>query len=225
MLDTGANAEVQPEWLVQFAQMGSVYATAPLRHRRADGRPAVDRRGAGQGRHAAQGGLRAARGDAGHPASSATSRAATCVTKAADVIVTDGFTGNVALKTLEGALKALLHRLLDRVRRDPGVQGARRRPGAAWCWPVIAELTPDTYGGAVLLGVDGVCIISHGSSARRRWSTRSRWPATWSRRDLVDAPPRVQVRLHGVTPGSRADRHPTGYGSPRADRCHRPARP
>ena len=66
LLDAGANAEVQPEWLVQFAQMGSRLRPPPLRPGRAEGRPAVDRRGARQGRHAAQGGVRAAGGGARH---------------------------------------------------------------------------------------------------------------------------------------------------------------
>ena len=77
LLDAGANAEVQPEWLVQFAQMGSVYARHRFDIDVAARRAAVDRRGAGQGRHAAQGDVRAA--DASPPAStsSATSRGAT----------------------------------------------------------------------------------------------------------------------------------------------------
>ena len=77
LLDAGANAEVQPEWLVQFAQMGSVYARHRFGIDAPDGRPAVDRRGARQGRHAAQGGVRAARRGARASTSSATSRAAT----------------------------------------------------------------------------------------------------------------------------------------------------
>ena len=77
LLDAGANAEVQPEWLVQFAQMGSVYARHRFGIAEPEGRPAVDRRGAGQGRLAAQGGVRAAGGGARASTSSATSRAAT----------------------------------------------------------------------------------------------------------------------------------------------------
>ena len=77
LLDAGANAEVQPEWLVQFAQMGSVYARHRFGIADAAGRAAVDRRGARQGRHAAQGGVRAARRARRASTSSATSRAAT----------------------------------------------------------------------------------------------------------------------------------------------------
>ena len=85
------------------------------------------------------------------------------LTEAVDVVVTDGFTGNVVLKSLEGCVMAV-------------VEGVRRRHRQRWptartptrCCrrsaPLYATLDPDTYGGAVLLGVDGVCVISHGST-------------------------------------------------------------
>ena len=67
LLDAGANAEVQPEWLVQFGQMGSVYARHRFGIDSPVGRSPVDRRGARQGRHAAQGGVRVAVARARHP--------------------------------------------------------------------------------------------------------------------------------------------------------------
>ncbi len=83
--------------------------------------------------------------------------------KVADVIVTDGFTGNVALKSLEGALKTLFGLVLEAFGSEP-----RYKEHADALLPALlplhAQMSPDTYGGAVLLGVDGVCIISHGSS-------------------------------------------------------------
>ena len=83
------------------------------------------------------------------------------------MVVTDGFTGNVALKTLEGRLKFIVGKVFEALCTPP-----RRRQEAAevllpaWL-PLADELDPDTYGGAMLLGVDGVCIISHGSSSAR----------------------------------------------------------
>ena len=77
LLDAGANAEVQAEWLVQFAPDGLGVRPPPVRHRYSYGRAAVDRRGARQGRHAAQGGVRAAVARTRASTSSATSRAAT----------------------------------------------------------------------------------------------------------------------------------------------------
>ena len=77
--------------------------------------------------------------------------------------MTDGFTGNVVLKTAEGAFKALLSALLT---------AKAGRPEAVDAADVLApeleglyrDFHPDTYGGAMLLGVKGVCIISHGST-------------------------------------------------------------
>ena len=81
----------------------------------------------------------------------------------ADVIVTDGFTGNVALKALEGSLRFLFDAML-------GVFATNEETKAAadvllpYLLPVAAEFEPENTGGAMLLGIDGVCVISHGSS-------------------------------------------------------------
>jgi glycerol-3-phosphate acyltransferase PlsX len=83
-----------------------------------------------------------------------------------DVVVTDGFTGNVVLKTLEGGMRFLQGKILEAASSTP-----ERMTAFQVLWPalepVVTELDPDTYGGAMLLGVDGVCIISHGSSSDR----------------------------------------------------------
>jgi glycerol-3-phosphate acyltransferase PlsX len=85
---------------------------------------------------------------------------------AADVIVTDGFTGNVALKTLEGSMKFAMGAVLGAV-NHPGVPKDAADALLGRLLPLAGELDPETYGGAVLLGVAGVCIISHGSSSAR----------------------------------------------------------
>jgi glycerol-3-phosphate acyltransferase PlsX len=79
-----------------------------------------------------------------------------------DVVVTDGFTGNVALKTLEGGLRFIQRALL-------GVLTEANAFDTLWpaLEPLVLELDPESHGGAMLLGVDGVCIISHGSSSAR----------------------------------------------------------
>jgi glycerol-3-phosphate acyltransferase PlsX len=81
-----------------------------------------------------------------------------------DVVVTDGFTGNVTLKTLEGAMKALIGRLLVAIDTDDDTRAAGAALGGALD-AMVAEFHPDSVGGALLLGVDGVCVISHGSSS------------------------------------------------------------
>jgi glycerol-3-phosphate acyltransferase PlsX len=166
LLDAGANAECAAAWLVQFAQMGSVFA----RERLGVARPRVGLLSIGEepGKgnplakeaHALLSG-----GEAGpdvHFIGNVEGR--DVMSDAADVVVTDGFTGNVVLKTLEGAMKfafgAVLRAVgsIDKVASD-SLLGE--------LMPLVTEMDPDTYGGALLLGVDGVCIISHGSSSSR----------------------------------------------------------
>ena len=96
------------------------------------------------------------------------------MTDAADVVVTDGFTGNVALKTLEGGLQVLVGAILGVFDADDETRDAVRAGCCPYLLPLYETLDPDNTGGAMLLGVDGVCIISHGSSsAARRSSTPS----------------------------------------------------
>src|SRR5665213_727679 len=80
-----------------------------------------------------------------------------------DVVVTDGFTGNVALKTLEGALKFVFTTVLSAINTND----ATRAAGEVlfeYLLPLAAELTPENQGGAMLLGLDGICVISPGTS-------------------------------------------------------------
>jgi glycerol-3-phosphate acyltransferase PlsX len=83
-----------------------------------------------------------------------------------DVVVTDGFTGNVALKSMEGALRGIVKALLEAFGSAPDYQAHAEALMPALL-PLYEMLDPETYGGAILLGVDGVCIISHGSSSER----------------------------------------------------------
>ncbi len=161
LLDAGANAEVQPEWLVQFGMMGSVYA----RHRFGLASPRVGLVSIGE----EPGKGDTLRKEAFEMLSAAPGiefigniEGRDIVTDAVDVAVTDGFTGNVVLKALEGAVKMVAKALLD------AFAGEEYRAHAEALMPALVPLyttlDPDTYGGAVLLGVDGVCVISHGSS-------------------------------------------------------------
>jgi len=80
--------------------------------------------------------------------------------------VTDGFTGNVTLKTLEGGVRAVVDAVMAAfVSTDETREAAKvLLPALA---PLAEQLDPESTGGAMLLGVDGVCIISHGSSSAR----------------------------------------------------------
>jgi glycerol-3-phosphate acyltransferase PlsX len=161
LLDAGANAEVQPEWLVQFAQMGSVYA----RQRFHMAKPRVGLLSIGE----EPGKGDSLRKDAFKLLAVAPGidfigniEGRDIMSDTVDVAVTDGFTGNVTLKTLEGGMKALIGALLEAFSAEEYREHAAALMPALL--PLYTSLNPDTYGGAVLLGVDGVCIISHGSS-------------------------------------------------------------
>ena len=170
LLDAGANAECQPEWLVQFAQMGAVFA----RDRYGIPAPRVGLLSIGE--EPTKGnplvkethGLLADGAWIGGTGATFVGNVEgrDIMTDEVDVIVTDGFTGNVALKTLEGAMRSLVDALLGVFGSSPEAEEA-----AAVLWPALgplyAKLDPDSTGGAMLLGVDGVCIISHGSSGPR----------------------------------------------------------
>lgn len=164
MLDAGANAEVQPEWLVQFAQMGSIYS----RSRFGIATPKVGLLSIGE----EPGKGDTLRKEAYELLSAASGiefvgnvEGRDLMKKTADVIVTDGFTGNVALKTLEGGMKTLFASLLEAFAAEPQYKEHADALLPALL-PLHAQMSPDTYGGAVLLGVDGICIISHGSSGQ-----------------------------------------------------------
>lgn len=165
LLDAGANAEVQADWLVQFAQMGSVYA----RHRFEIANPRVGLLSIGE---------EPGKGDtlrkeayellgvAGGIEFIGNVEGRDVMTDGVDVVVTDGFTGNVVLKTLEGGMKAVVRALLEAFASE---EHYREHADALMpaLLPLYETLDPETYGGAVLLGVDGVCIIAHGSSSER----------------------------------------------------------
>lgn len=185
LLDAGANAEVQPDWLVQFAQMGSVYAHT----RFGIARPKVGLLSIGE-----------------EPGKGDTLRKETypllevapgidfignvegrdIMTTEVDVVVTDGFTGNVVLKTLEGGLKTIVKSLLESFTATPEYKAA-----ADVLMPALLSLyeslDPETYGGAMLLGVDGVCIISHGSSSARAMTNAIKVARDMVEADLVGA--------------------------------------
>ena len=168
MLDSGANAECRPEWLVQFARMGSVYA----RDRFGIERPRVGLLSIGE--EAGKGNdftktvfeLLAGGGWAADVGAEwiGNVEGSDIMTPEVDVVVTDGFTGNVTLKALEGALRALFGRLLVAIDTDDTAREAGKMLAPA-LGDMAEELHPDSVGGAVLLGVRGVCVISHGASS------------------------------------------------------------
>lgn len=167
LLDAGANAECQPDWLVQFAQMGAAFTRA----RYGMDTPRVgllsigEEPGKGDALRKDTYALLAEPGvlDAAGGIFVGNVEGRDLLTDDVDVVVTDGFTGNVALKSLEGGMKALVGRLVEAFGADEAARAAADvlMPSLL---PLYASLDPENTGGAMLLGVDGVCIISHGSS-------------------------------------------------------------
>ncbi len=164
LLDVGANADVRPEMLVQFAQMGAAYARVMLDK----AEPSVALLNIGEeptkGSQLAQ----EAYGllDGAVPGFAGNVEGRDVARGTVDVIVTDGFTGNVTLKVLEGLSSVLLGEVKKALTSSPV-----NRLAAAVVQPSLValkdRLDPEVYGGAPLLGVDGTCMIGHGSSGPR----------------------------------------------------------
>ena len=162
LLDCGANADARPEHLLQFGHMGAIFAEEIL----GVARPQV--RLLSIGEEAEKGNQLTLEAHALLAESELDFRGNTegrdLLAKAADVVVTDGFTGNVALKTMEGTIRTVVEGLRAEIGSSsrgklggllirPAVRGLRRR------------LDPDTYGGAYLLGLRGLAVIAHGNSS------------------------------------------------------------
>ncbi|MCL2324258.1 MAG: phosphate acyltransferase PlsX [Actinomycetia bacterium] len=161
-LDTGANADVKPAYLFQYAQMGAAYARAILDLEA----PRLALLNIGEedskGNKLAQEAFELM-GDK-LPDFIGNVEGRDLLAGVADVIVTDGFTGNVTLKTLEGSSSYILGALRDALMASTisklGALALKRQLSG-----LKARLDPDTYGGAPLLGAAGLVCIGHGSSS------------------------------------------------------------
>jgi phosphate acyltransferase len=164
LIDGGANADARPEHLLQFAHMGAVFAEDVLAVR--DPRVALLSIG-----EEAEKGNRLARESYDLLAGTdlrftGNVEGRDLLKGAADVVVCDGFTGNVALKTLEGGIAVALGSLREEIASTlrGKIGGLLVRPAAR---RLRARLDPDTYGGAYLLGLRGLVVIAHGNSSRQ----------------------------------------------------------
>jgi glycerol-3-phosphate acyltransferase PlsX len=165
LLDAGANADARPEHLLQFAHMGAVFSEELLGVRKPEVRLLSIGEEEEKGNQLTLEAHRLLREDARlNFHGNAESR--DLLRGAADVVVTDGFTGNVALKLLEGTIRELLDALRQEITATAAgkLGGALIRPAAR---RLRTKLDPDTYGGAYLLGLRGLAVIAHGNSGRR----------------------------------------------------------
>ena len=162
LVDAGATVDPEPEWLVEWAELARAYARVRLGVNEPTIALLSNGEESGKGdelRKRASELFSDVKGFVGNV------EGRDLMKRSADVIVTDGFTGNVALKTLEGALMGLAGMVF----------GVIDEPGAPWAptadalklrlLEVAAPMIPDNTGGGMLLGVNGVCVISHGSSS------------------------------------------------------------
>jgi glycerol-3-phosphate acyltransferase PlsX len=164
LLDAGANVEVPAENLVQFAALGAEFARWVLNVER----PRVgvlsigEEAGKGTDRVVDAGASLAADSDAPF-AYIGNVEGRDIPTDDVDVVVTDGFTGNVALKALEGAGRAVMVAMRDALRSSflARLGGLLARPRLL---RLRDEIDPNTTGGAVMLGLRGVSVVAHGSS-------------------------------------------------------------
>lgn len=162
VLDSGANPEVRPEQLAQFAIMGAVAAKALLGADPARVGLLSIGEEKGKGRDLERAAYELI--EAGPVEFVGNVEGRDVATDKVDVIVTDGFTGNVFLKATEGTAALVNGYVLDALATLPeDIQTA--------VVPAIAQVNEkmdwETYGGAQLLGVKGSALIAHGSSSRR----------------------------------------------------------
>jgi phosphate acyltransferase len=183
LIDSGANVDCRPEWLMQFGIMGSAYARATLNIPN----PRVAMLSVGEERSKGN--------DQVLEASALLERAPVnfignvegkdLFHNVADVIVADGFVGNVVLKTGEGMIADLSSVMKESILGGNLIS----KFGAALILPTLRKLRKrfdyETYGGAPLLGLRGNCIVTHGRVTRNGLKHAVRTAAEEARNDVV----------------------------------------
>ena len=193
LLDVGATVDCAPEWLVQFARMGAEYAR--LHHGIERARIGLLSIGEEMGKGDE---MRKRTYDllSKLPGFIGNVEGCDLTLGRADVVVTDGFTGNVALKTIEGGMRTILRLAAEALNLPVGDArvGEVLEPVLG---PAVARYDPDAFGGAVLLGIDGVCVISHGASNARNIDTAIRLAAECAEAGIVHRM-KEAISHHGV---------------------------
>src|SRR3954465_5633234 len=212
LIDSGANADARPEHLLQFAHMGSVFAEEVL------GVSDPEVRLLSIGEEPEKGNqltldAHALLADADGIRFGGNTESRDLLLGAADVIVCDGFTGNVVLKLLEGTITTALA-----APRTEIVASRRGRIGGLLIRPATramrSRLDPDPYGGAYLLGLRGVAGAAPGDSSPRRTANTIRLAARGVEHDVVNRlaqrlPERVLASARSESPGKGGDMEAT----------------
>jgi len=203
LLDAGANADARPEDLVQFAHMGVVFAQQIL----GVARPRV--RLLSIGEEPEKGNQLTLQAHTLLAASdlpfAGNTEGRDLLTAGGDVVVTDGFTGNIALKLLEGTFTGLLGALREEITATAlgKLGGLLIRPAAR---KLRERLDPDAYGGAYLLGLRGLAVIAHGNSSQRAITNAIRLAARGVENDVAG---RLTENLGGSVLASGPSATPT----------------
>jgi phosphate acyltransferase len=175
LIDAGANADSRPEHLLQFAHMGSIFASDVLHLSRPRIGLLTIGEEPGKGNELAR--------EAFDLLSSTTGiefygnvEGRDLLEGVVDVFVTDGFTGNVTLKTAEGVAKMMIQLI-----REAAMSSVRSKVGGYLLRPAVGDvrrrMDAETYGGAYLLGLTGVSVIAHGSSSPHAIANACRYAA------------------------------------------------
>lgn len=161
MCDVGANADCKPEYLLQFAKMATIYTRQILGVEN----PSVGLLNIGseetKGSQFAQETHRLLAEQL--PNFKGNCEGCDVLTGEFDIVVTDGFTGNVCLKTIEGTAKMLFGELKGVFKKN-AITGLAAMAVKGGLSQLKQSVSADTYGGAPLLGVKGACLVGHGSS-------------------------------------------------------------
>ena len=161
VLDSGANPDVKPDQLAQFGIMGAVASEVLLNVENPRVGLLSNGEEKGKGRALEKAAYELL--EAGPTEFVGNVEGRDIATDRADVIVTDGFTGNVFLKTTEGAARLVAQYFMDAISELPPSVQEQTLPAIE---RVRERLDYETYGGAHLLGVRSVVVIAHGSSSR-----------------------------------------------------------
>ena len=161
-LDMGANADVKPDVLVQFAHMGRAYSRAILGV--AEPRVGLLCNGSEDTKGSEMALAYHAALEAGNCGFAGNAEGTDLLAGTFDVIVADGFTGNVALKSIEGTGKFVLKRLKAAMETSlTNKIGMALLAGSLKS--LAAEMSGDEYGGAILLGLRAPVVKGHGATS------------------------------------------------------------
>ncbi|MFN2611816.1 MAG: phosphate acyltransferase PlsX [Solirubrobacterales bacterium] len=205
-LDLGANVEVRPQHLIQFAHLGAAFSQAVL----GTPNPRVALLSVGEEPNKGTAGLVEA-----HEALAADRsihftgnvEGADLFEGAADVVVTDGFTGNVALKLMEGTARAVAGGVRRAARSNPlaALGGLMLRPALGG---LRRQMDPDETGGAILLGLRSPAVVAHGGSSAEGIANAVRLADNCVRERMVERTAEA-LRASGVTRADLGAAQPT----------------